>query len=163
MELKIIQGNWWLTWNMRKKFCWNGEHLKMRSKRWKGVKPIENLIHPSLPPPMESYIPPDEADTGRITRSRAKRIARRRNNFLLFTFRYDRLNNHFNFSNITPTPSSYPPGSWSQRGGDCSVSASRACCYTFKGLQTAIFWCSLVDSEIIHIFIHTFHFDCKRL
>src|SRR5438046_6816219 len=48
----------------------------------------------------------------------------------------------------------------------CSVSASRAWCYTFKGLQTAIFWCSLVDSEIIHIFIHTlylFHFDCTRL
>src|SRR5438046_10374180 len=26
-------------------------------------------------PPMESYIPPDEANTSRITRSRAKRIA----------------------------------------------------------------------------------------
>ena len=48
----------------------------------------------------------------------------------------------------------------------CSMSASRAWCYTFKGLQTAIFWCSLVDSEIIHIFIHflyLFHFDCTRL
>ncbi len=52
------------------------------------------------------------------------------------------------------------------KGKRCSVSASRAWCYTFKGLQTAIFWCSLVDSEIIHIFIHTlylFHFDCMRL
>ncbi len=30
---------------------------------------------PVVTPPMESYIPPDEANTGRITQSRAKRIA----------------------------------------------------------------------------------------